>query len=164
MIINWKIQNPKMFNMYFQWIDDLAETFFRGHFWILLIITLLHSYHLMSFNVDIFFFIAILFEFELYFPGLVFPPPPTPLPNRHFFRCWKSWRGVKTGTREQRGIGTLIQTINFIINFSLFVTSLHSFHVICLQSVLVTALQLLVLLTAHLKLLAALLEEPVLVS
>ena len=43
-------------------------------------------------------------------------------------------------------------------------TSLHSFHVICLQSVLVTALQLLVLLTAHLKLLAALLEEPVLVS
>ena len=33
-------------------------------------------------------------------------------------------------------------------------TSLHSFHVICLQSLLVTGLQLLVLLTLHVKVLA----------
>ena len=43
-------------------------------------------------------------------------------------------------------------------------TSLHSFHVICLQSVLVTARQLVALFTAHWKLLALLLAALVLVS
>ena len=43
-------------------------------------------------------------------------------------------------------------------------TSLHSFQVICLQSVLVTALQLVALLTPHLKLLELLLPELVLDS
>ena len=60
------------------------------------------SITLLNVQVHSFFF----FFFGLYCPGLFPLPPLIPFPNKHFFRCWKSWRGVKTGTRVHRGIGT----------------------------------------------------------
>ena len=76
-------------------------------------------------------------------------------PKRHFFLCWNSWLGTWIVIGEHLQIREDDVILGRIWKVYLGIgTSLHSFHVICLQSVLVTDLQLEVLLTSQVKVLA----------